>query len=69
MGLPPQLPHTLRSPSTVLHVITLFTLCVSLPPYRGCLGCFLIPFFTKCCKDVDHYCPCCQYHIYRYKRL
>ncbi|KAF7237497.1 Cell death-inducing p53-target protein 1 [Varanus komodoensis] len=35
----------------------------------GCLGCFLIPFFTKCCKDVDHYCPCCQYHIYRYKRL
>ncbi|XP_063171248.1 lipopolysaccharide-induced tumor necrosis factor-alpha factor homolog [Candoia aspera] len=34
-----------------------------------CLGCCLIPLLTKCCKDVDHYCPCCRYHIYRYKRI
>uniref|UniRef100_A0A8C6Y590 LITAF domain-containing protein n=1 Tax=Naja naja TaxID=35670 RepID=A0A8C6Y590_NAJNA len=34
-----------------------------------CLGCCLIPFMSKCCKDVDHYCPCCRYHIYRYKRI
>ncbi|KAJ6659759.1 hypothetical protein lerEdw1_018475 [Lerista edwardsae] len=34
-----------------------------------CLGCCIIPFLTNCCKDVDHYCPNCQYHIYRYKRL
>uniref|UniRef100_A0A670Y929 LITAF domain-containing protein n=1 Tax=Pseudonaja textilis TaxID=8673 RepID=A0A670Y929_PSETE len=36
---------------------------------RCCLGCCLIPFMSKCCKDVDHYCPCCRYHIYRYKRI
>ncbi|XP_029433034.1 cell death-inducing p53-target protein 1-like [Rhinatrema bivittatum] len=36
----------------------------------GCwLGCCLIPFFVKSCKDVDHYCPNCNHHIYKYKRV
>ncbi|XP_023956422.1 cell death-inducing p53-target protein 1-like [Malaclemys terrapin pileata] len=36
----------------------------------GCnMGCCLIPLFMKRFKDVDHYCPCCRFHIYRYNRL
>uniref|UniRef100_A0A7M4FSV9 LITAF domain-containing protein n=1 Tax=Crocodylus porosus TaxID=8502 RepID=A0A7M4FSV9_CROPO len=34
-----------------------------------CLGCCLIPLVLKACKDVDHYCPRCQFHIFRYKRI
>ncbi|CAH8594817.1 unnamed protein product [Schistosoma turkestanicum] len=29
----------------------------------GVLGCFLIPFFTNCCKDVKHECPFCGTEI------
>ncbi|XP_069590118.1 lipopolysaccharide-induced tumor necrosis factor-alpha factor homolog isoform X4 [Ranitomeya imitator] len=36
----------------------------------GCwLGCCLIPFFVDGCKDVDHYCPSCNHHISKYKRI
>nr|XP_033818921.1 LITAF domain-containing protein-like [Geotrypetes seraphini] len=36
----------------------------------GCwFGCCLIPFFVNSCKDVDHFCPNCNYHIYKYKRI
>ncbi|XP_015284608.1 PREDICTED: lipopolysaccharide-induced tumor necrosis factor-alpha factor homolog isoform X2 [Gekko japonicus] len=46
-----------------------YALCTCMCMVGCCLGCCLIPFASKCCKDVDHYCPCCRYHIYRYKRL
>ncbi|XP_044160461.1 lipopolysaccharide-induced tumor necrosis factor-alpha factor homolog [Bufo gargarizans] len=36
----------------------------------GCwLGCCLIPFCMDSCKDVDHYCPKCNHHLSKYKRL
>ncbi|KAM4024800.1 LITAF domain-containing protein-like isoform 1-T2 [Anomaloglossus baeobatrachus] len=36
----------------------------------GCwLGCCLIPFCLDSCKDVDHYCPNCNHHLSKYKRL
>ncbi|XP_073503858.1 lipopolysaccharide-induced tumor necrosis factor-alpha factor homolog [Phyllobates terribilis] len=36
----------------------------------GCwLGCCLIPFCMDSCKDVDHFCPNCNHHISKYKRL
>ncbi|XP_073501843.1 uncharacterized protein [Phyllobates terribilis] len=36
----------------------------------GCwLGCCLIPFIVDGCKDVDHYCPSCNHHISKFKRI
>ncbi|TGZ46274.1 hypothetical protein CRM22_011114 [Opisthorchis felineus] len=29
----------------------------------GVLGCFLIPFYTNCCKDVKHTCPVCDTEV------
>uniref|UniRef100_A0A8D0DU39 LITAF domain-containing protein n=1 Tax=Salvator merianae TaxID=96440 RepID=A0A8D0DU39_SALMN len=46
-----------------------YVTCTAMCMMGCCLGCCLIPFMTSCCKDVDHYCPKCRYHIYRYKRL
>ncbi|XP_008115014.2 lipopolysaccharide-induced tumor necrosis factor-alpha factor [Anolis carolinensis] len=46
-----------------------YALCTAMCLLGCCLGCCFVPFLTKCSKDVDHYCPCCRYHVYRYKRL
>ncbi|XP_075140923.1 lipopolysaccharide-induced tumor necrosis factor-alpha factor homolog [Leptodactylus fuscus] len=38
--------------------------------FLGCwLGCCLIPFCMDSCKDVDHYCPSCNHHLSKYKKL
>ncbi|XP_041433058.1 lipopolysaccharide-induced tumor necrosis factor-alpha factor homolog isoform X2 [Xenopus laevis] len=38
--------------------------------FFGCwLGCCIIPFVMNRCKDVDHYCPSCNFHLHRYERL
>ncbi|XP_075687438.1 LITAF domain-containing protein-like [Rhinoderma darwinii] len=38
--------------------------------FFGCwLGCCLIPFCLDSCKDVDHFCPNCNHHLSKYKRL
>ncbi|KAF7259050.1 hypothetical protein EG68_03628 [Paragonimus skrjabini miyazakii] len=29
----------------------------------GILGCFLIPFYTNCCKNVKHTCPVCDTEV------
>ncbi|XP_042293797.1 lipopolysaccharide-induced tumor necrosis factor-alpha factor homolog [Sceloporus undulatus] len=46
-----------------------YAVCTGMCMMGCCLGCCLLPFMTNCFKDVDHYCPHCRYHIYRYKRL
>ncbi|XP_004918000.1 lipopolysaccharide-induced tumor necrosis factor-alpha factor homolog isoform X3 [Xenopus tropicalis] len=38
--------------------------------FFGCwLGCCIIPFVMDRCKDVDHYCPSCNYLLHKYKRM
>ncbi len=32
-------------------------------------GCCLIPFFVDACKDINHYCPECQFLIGKYERI
>ncbi|KAH0631747.1 hypothetical protein JD844_019513 [Phrynosoma platyrhinos] len=57
-------------PEVVYRVGSLtYAVCTGMCMMGCCLGCCLLPFMTNCCKDVDHYCPHCRYHIYRYKRL
>ncbi|XP_025058923.1 lipopolysaccharide-induced tumor necrosis factor-alpha factor homolog [Alligator sinensis] len=46
-----------------------YLLCSGMCATGCCLGCCLIPLVLKACKDVDHYCPRCQFHIFRYKRI
>ncbi|KAI1282088.1 Lipopolysaccharide-induced tumor necrosis factor-alpha factor -like protein [Halotydeus destructor] len=35
----------------------------------GVLGCCLVPFCAKGCKDVEHRCPMCHIYIATHKRL
>ncbi|XP_032303584.1 LITAF domain-containing protein [Coturnix japonica] len=46
-----------------------YLLCTSLCMVGCCFGCCFVPLFVRIFKDADHYCPYCQFHIYRYKRL
>ncbi|KAG6937565.1 cell death-inducing p53-target protein 1-like, partial [Chelydra serpentina] len=62
-----------RQPITTEIVYRMGRLCFLLSAAICCVGCNMgccfIPFFVKRFKDVDHYCPCCRFHIYRYNRL
>ncbi|XP_027741960.1 cell death-inducing p53-target protein 1-like [Empidonax traillii] len=71
-------PTSTICPSCRQHITTQVTyrlgklsylLCTSLCMVGCCFGCCFVPFFVKIFKDADHYCPYCQFHIYRYKRL
>ncbi|XP_013795709.1 lITAF domain-containing protein [Apteryx mantelli] len=71
-------PTSTICPSCRQHITTQVTyrlgklsclLCTSLCMVGCCFGCCFIPLFMKIFKDADHYCPFCQFHIYRYKRL
>ncbi|KAL2298835.1 hypothetical protein Nmel_014441 [Mimus melanotis] len=71
-------PTSTICPSCRQHITTQVTyrlgklsylLCTSLCMVGCCFGCCFVPLFVKIFKDADHYCPCCQFHIYRYKRL
>lgn len=35
----------------------------------GVLGCCLIPFCCRGCKDIEHYCPNCRSYLGVYKRI
>lgn len=43
--------------------------CVTIGVFTSFLGCCMIPFCMKRCKDVKHYCPNCNQLIAIYKRL
>uniref|UniRef100_A0A674HPM0 LITAF domain-containing protein n=1 Tax=Taeniopygia guttata TaxID=59729 RepID=A0A674HPM0_TAEGU len=71
-------PTSTICPSCRQHITTQVTyrlgklsylLCTSLCMVGCCFGCCFVPLFMKIFKDADHYCPCCHFHIYRYKRL
>ncbi|XP_061214292.1 lITAF domain-containing protein [Neopsephotus bourkii] len=71
-------PTSTICPSCRQHITTQVTyrlgklsylLCTSLCMVGCCFGCCFVPFFVRIFKDADHYCPCCHFHIYRYKRL
>uniref|UniRef100_A0A8C5JSL5 LITAF domain-containing protein n=1 Tax=Junco hyemalis TaxID=40217 RepID=A0A8C5JSL5_JUNHY len=71
-------PTSTICPSCRQHITTQVTyrlgklsylLCTSLCMVGCCFGCCFVPLFIKLFKDADHYCPYCQFHIYRYKRL
>ncbi|XP_066054094.1 lITAF domain-containing protein [Chamaea fasciata] len=71
-------PTSTICPSCRQHITTQVTyrlgklsylLCTSLCMVGCCFGCCFVPLFVKIFKDADHYCPCCHFHIYRYKRL
>ncbi|XP_010207838.2 lITAF domain-containing protein [Colius striatus] len=71
-------PTSTICPSCRQHITTQVTyrlgrlsylLCASLCMVGCCCGCCFVPFFVRMFKDADHYCPCCHFHIYRYKRL
>ncbi|RWS05291.1 hypothetical protein B4U79_12763 [Dinothrombium tinctorium] len=32
-------------------------------------GCCLLPFYSDCCKDVEHHCPFCGSYIGTYQRM
>ncbi|XP_051789773.1 LITAF domain-containing protein-like [Erpetoichthys calabaricus] len=44
-------------------------LCLAITMFGGILGCCLIPFCLKECKDVTHQCPTCQARITTVERL
>ncbi|XP_010163656.1 cell death-inducing p53-target protein 1-like [Antrostomus carolinensis] len=71
-------PTSTICPSCRQHITTQVTyrlgklsylLCTTLCMVGCCFGCCFVPLFIRIFKDADHYCPCCQFHIYRYKRL
>uniref|UniRef100_A0A8C4KJN1 LITAF domain-containing protein n=1 Tax=Dromaius novaehollandiae TaxID=8790 RepID=A0A8C4KJN1_DRONO len=71
-------PASTICPSCHQHITTQVTyrlgrlsylLCTSLCMIGCCFGCCFVPLLMKIFKDADHYCPFCQFHIYRYKRL
>ncbi|XP_075687443.1 lipopolysaccharide-induced tumor necrosis factor-alpha factor homolog [Rhinoderma darwinii] len=44
-------------------------LCMAIMCLGFVVGCCLIPFCMNATKDVDHFCPRCDCHIFKYKRL
>ncbi|KAI5641930.1 LITAF-like zinc ribbon domain-containing protein [Phthorimaea operculella] len=47
--------------TTKTHIIALLLCAFIMWP------CLLVPYFTTCCRDADHYCPLCSAYIGTYK--
>ncbi|XP_005460585.1 lipopolysaccharide-induced tumor necrosis factor-alpha factor homolog [Oreochromis niloticus] len=74
--LPKDVPGQMKCPHCQTEVVTkteykigiLTWLIFGLLLFMGCWPCYVIPFFVKECKDVEHSCPTCNsvIHIHKY---
>ncbi|XP_063331524.1 LITAF domain-containing protein-like [Pelmatolapia mariae] len=75
--LPKDVPGQMKCPHCQTEVVTkteykigiLTWLIFGVLLLVGCWPCYVIPFFVKECKDVEHSCPTCNSVIHIHKRM